>query len=333
MVTNPERMEAVYNDTYLLILDKKLAAIEPLIPFLNQLKNEGIGGLTIVASDIEQGAINALVQNKMRGVFNSLVVKAPGYGAQTRELLEDLAVLTGATVITEESNIQLHKMEKKYLGKVRKVISKQDKTTFIGGNGTKEDIKERVDLIKGQLEHATGGFDTERLQERLAKLTGGVAVMRVGAPTETEMKYLKLKLEDAVNATKAAVDSGIVLGGGMALYNTSLALASKDKKKLSSSERLGYEIVIEALQAPLRQILKNADIDPSVIEDVTKNGPKAGFDAKAGKVVKDMFKAGIIDPVLVTRTALERASSVAALAITTETVVAYVPQTADEKKS
>ena len=333
MVTDAERMEAVYENSYVLVIDKKLESIEPIVPLLNQLKQEGIGGLTIIAHDFDQAATGALVQNKMRNVFSGLAIKAPGYGNQTREMLEDLAILTGAEVIGQEGGVLLDKVQKKHLGRVRKVIAKQDKTTFIGGKGDKAAVKARVDLLQGQLDNADAGFDKERLQERLAKLTGGVAVLRVGAPTETEMKYLKLKIEDAVNATKAAVEHGIVPGGGMALFRVAKKLSvSVGKKKLSASERVGYEIVIGALVAPVLQILKNADVDPGVLEDL-EDDEKSGYDAKKGVIVKDMIKAGIIDPVLVTRTALERSASVAGLVITTETLIAYIPQKAEDKKS
>ena len=334
MITNSERMEAEYKDVPVLITDKKISSIKEILPLLERLAQTGRKDLVIVSDDCDGDALATFVVNKLRGAFNVLVVKAPGYGDRKKELLADIAVTVGAQVVSDELGRSLDKAEVAHLGKAARVVSTKDNTIFIGGKGAKEDIDARVASLKKQLENTDSKFDREKLEERIAKLAGGVAVIRVGAATETEMKYLKLKIEDAVNATKAAIEEGIVPGGGAALAKVSHLLAEKRAKNTKSSDRndvefeTGYAILLSALRAPLYRIAFNAgrEDDASVIVDRIAQGKSTeGFDAKGNSFV-DMLEAGIVDPVKVTRSGVQNAASAAAILLTTEAAVAEEPE-------
>jgi chaperonin GroEL len=333
MVTDPTRMEAIYNDPYILITDRKINSIQELLPVLEKLSQKGVKQIVIIADDIDGEALTTLVLNKLRATFNSVAIKAPGYGDKKLDTLEDIAVVTGGTVISEKTGLNLEKIELEMLGRASKVIATKDSTVIVGGKGAKKDIEKRVAEIRAQIKTTDSKFDKEKLEERLAKLQGGVAVIRVGAATETEMKYLKLKIEDAVNATKAAIEEGIVAGGGTALVRVSQKLTEKLKEyvaneKLNTAERAGYLILVLSLERPLRQIAENAGEDPGVAVMKIKESKKenAGYDAIKGEGVADMFIAGIVDPVKVTRTGLERAASAAAMLLTTEAAIAEEPK-------
>ena len=339
-VTNPERMEAEYRDPSILITDKKISTIKEVIPLLEKLAATGKKELVIIAEDIDGEALTTFVVNKLRGSFNVLGVKAPGFGDKKKEFLGDIAVTVGAKVISDEAGLSFEKAELTVLGHARKIVSTKDSTVIIGGKGKKADIEERIESLRAMRDNATSKFDKEKLDERIGKLTGGVAVIKVGAATETEMKYLKLKIEDAVNDTKAAIAEGIVVGGGASLAKVSKKLASsfKDSREAKSATEnaeaaeyaAGYNAVIEALQSPLRQIAKNAGKDEGVVvNEVLKGGANSGYDALKDEYVADMFEAGIIDPVRVTRVALENAASAVAILLTTEVAIAEEP----EKKS
>lgn len=330
MVTNPERMEAAYKNAHILITDKKISSVQEILPLLEKIAATGKKELVIIADDIEGEALATFVVNKLKGGFSVLAVKAPGYGDRKKEVLADIAVTTGGQLITDDVGLKLETVELSDLGQADRVVATKDNTVIVGGAGTKESIENRVKALKAQLETTTSKFDKEKIEERIAKLTGGVAVIRVGAATETEMKYLKLKIEDAVNATKAAIEEGIVPGGG-----TSLALASAiveksvlAKKDLSNEELVGYNIVLKALTVPLRQIADNAGkIDGAVVVDKVKAaGGNAGYDAQKGEMVADMIKAGIIDPVKVERAAVQHAVSAAAILLTSECAIADEPE-------
>ncbi len=330
MVTNPERMEAAYKNAHILITDKKISSVQEILPLLEKIAATGKKELVIIADDIEGEALATFVVNKLKGGFSVLAVKAPGYGDRKKEVLADIAVTTGGQLITEDVGLKLETVEIADLGHADRVVATKDNTVIVGGAGTKESIDNRVKALKAQLEAMTSKFDKEKVEERIAKLTGGVAVIRVGAATETEMKYLKLKIEDAVNATKAAIEEGIVPGGG-----TSLALASAvvektllKKTDLSNEELVGYKIVLKALTVPLRQIADNTGkIDGAVVVDKVKAaGGNAGFDAFKGIMVDDMIKAGIIDPVKVERAAVQHAVSAAAILLTSECAIADEPE-------
>lgn len=340
MITNPERMEAEYRDPAILITDKKVASIQEILPVLEKVAQTGKKDLVIIADDVEGEALTTFVLNKLRGAFNVLAVKAPGYGDRKKEYLSDIAVVTGATVISEEVGLKFDKVELSMLGKAARVVATKDKTLIVGGKGKKDAIEQRVSEIRRSLEMTESKFDREKLEERIAKLSGGVAVIRVGAATETEMKYLKDKIEDAVNATKAAIEEGIVPGGGTALVKVAKTLRerfSKSEAKKNSDDLVnfefasGYTIVLDALTAPLRHIAANAGKDgATVVHEVMSAKGFGGYDAANDAIVEDMVKQGIIDPVKVTRSGVQNAASAAAILLTTEAAVAEEPE---EKKA
>jgi chaperonin GroEL len=332
MITNVERMEAEFSDPAILVTDKKISSIKEILPLLEQLAQSGKKDLVIVAEDVDGEALNTFIVNKLRGTFNVLAVKAPGYGDRKKDILQDIAVTIGATVISEEVGLKFDKADLSMLGRARRVIATKDKTVVVGGKGKRQSIDARIAQLKAQRETLDSKYDREHLDQRIAKLSGGVAVIRVGAATETEMKYLKLKVEDAVNATKAAIEEGIVSGGGVALVKASGEVAKAlGKKALTKEQQLGYEIVLRALEAPARQIAVNSGKDDgSVIVDKIKHGKgNLGYDALKDEYVEDMIAAGIVDPVKVTRLGVENACSAAAILLTTEVAVADEPE---EKK-
>lgn len=328
MVTDSERMEAVYENVPVLITDKKISTVKEIVPLLESLAQSGTKDLVIIADDVDGEAMATFVLNKLRGGFNVLAVKAPGFGDRKKEQLADIAITVGAQVISEDLGIKLENADMSMLGKARKVIATKDSTVVIGGKGGKKEIEKRVAQLRTQLSRTESKFDKEKLEERVAKLSGGVAVIRVGAATETEMKYLKLKIEDAVNATKAAIEEGVVQGGGSALVKVAGVLAGKSIADGNTEMALGYRILIDALERPLKQIAANAGKgDGSVIVEKVKEGGKtAGYDALKDEIVTDMLKAGIIDPVKVTRSAVQNAASAAAMLLTTEAIVAEEPK-------
>ena len=326
MVTDTDKMEAVLDNAAILITDKKISVIQDLVPLLEQVMQNGMK-LLIVAEDIEGEALSTLIVNRLRGTLNVCAVKAPGFGDRRKEMLQDIAILTGGTVISSDLGYELKDATIQLLGSARQVKVGKENTTIVGGAGDKQAIADRVAQIRSQIASATSDFDREKLQERLAKLAGGVAVIKVGAATEVEMKDKKLRIEDALNATKAAVEEGIVAGGGTATIN---AIPAVDKlvSELEGDERTGAKIVRKALEAPLRQIAANAGLEGSVIiNNILQAGkPNYGYDAQKEEYVDDMIEAGIVDPTKVTRSALENASSVAAMVLTTESLVADLPE-------
>ncbi|MDQ5955307.1 MAG: chaperonin GroEL [Patescibacteria group bacterium] len=334
MVTDPGRMEAIFKDPLILITDKKVSSIQEVLPVLEKVAQSGKKDLVIIAEDIDGEALTTFVLNKLRGTFNVLGIKAPGYGDRKEEMLKDIAATTGAEVISEKTGTKFENATLQMLGKAGKIIATKEKTVIVDGKGNKKDIEARVEQIRAQIKNTDSKFDKENLEKRLAKLTGGVAVIRVGAATETEMKYLKLKIEDAVNATKAAIEEGIVPGGGTALVKAAQKVAegyAKSKEKMSQDQRVGFEVLLKALEMPLRQIAHNAGVDAGVVVDKVKNAKgNAGYDAVKDEVVADMLASGIIDPVKVTRTGLQRAASAAAILLTTEALIAEEPK--DEKE-
>ena len=322
MVTDNEKMVADLENPYILVTDKKISNIQDILPLLEEVLKTS-RPLLIIADDVAGEALPTLVLNKIRGTFNVVAVKAPGFGDRRKAMLEDIAVLTGATVITEDLGLELKDATMESLGQASKVTVDKDSTVIVEGAGSAEAIANRVNLIKSQLETTTSEFDREKLQERLAKLSGGVAVIKVGAATETALKEMKLRIEDALNATRAAVEEGIVAGGGTALVNVIAKVAELD---LEGDDATGRNIVLRALEEPVRQIAYNAGYEGSVIIDKLKNSPVGtGFNAANGEWV-DMVESGIIDPVKVTRSALQNAASVASLILTTEAVVAAKPE-------
>ena len=327
MVTDSEKMVAVVDDAYILITDKKISNIQELLPLLEQVVNSG-KKLVIIAEDIEGEALATLILNKLRGTFTCVGVKAPGFGDRRKEMLRDIAILTGGEVITEELGLDLKETTLEQLGRARQVKIEKENTIIVDGAGNKNDIKDRVSQIRTQIENTTSDFDREKLQERLAKLSGGVAVIKVGAATEIEMKEKKLRIEDALAATKAAVEEGIVAGGGVSLIN---AMKSVENllDKASGDEKTGISIVLKALEEPIRQIALNAGVEGSVIIDKIRRENKlgTGYDAKEDKFV-DMIQAGIVDPTKVTRSALQNAASVAAMVLTTESLVSDIKEPA-----
>ena len=327
MATDGDKMIAELDDPYILITDKKISAIQDLLPLLEQIVKTG-KKLLIIAEDIEGEALTTLILNKLRGTFNCVAVKAPGFGDRRKEMLQDIAILTGGQVITSDLGIELADATVEMLGTAKQVTVTKENTTIVDGAGKKNDIKDRVAQIRNAIENTTSEFDKEKLQERLAKLAGGVAVIKVGAATEIEMKEKKLRIEDALAATKAAVEEGIVPGGGTALINA-MAAVEKLIAKLEGDEKTGAKIVLRALEEPVRQIAANAGLEGSVIIDNirknTKNKKTYGFDAFKGEYT-DMIEAGIVDPAKVTRSALQNAASVAAMVLTTESLVTDIKE-------
>ena len=326
MVTDTDKMEAVLDDAVVLITDRKISVIQDLLPLLEQIVQNGMK-LLIIAEDIEGEALSTLIVNRLRGTFTVVAVKAPGFGDRRKEMLQDIAILTGGTVISSDLGYELKDATLQMLGRARQVKVTKENTTIVGGYGDKEAIHSRVAQIRNQIEAATSDFDREKLQERLAKLAGGVAVIKVGAATEVEMKDKKLRIEDALNATKAAVEEGVVAGGGTAPINA-IPAVKELCGSLEGDEKTGARIVLKALEAPLRQIAENAGLEGSVIIDkiVSAGKPNYGFDAQKEVFVDDMIAAGIVDPTKVTRSALENAASVAEMVLTTESLVADLPE-------
>ncbi|MEK7065832.1 MAG: chaperonin GroEL [Patescibacteria group bacterium] len=331
MITNADRMEAEYKDPLILITDKKISSVHDVLPLLEKLAQSGRKELVIIADDVDGEALATFVVNKLRGAFSVLAVKAPGYGDKKKEILQDIAILTGGMLITEDVGIKLESADVSKLGRAGKVIATKDATTIVGGKGKKTAIDERIGALKSALGKAEK-YGKDALSERIAKLSGGVAVIKVGAATETEMKYLKLKIEDAVNATKAAIEEGIVAGGGSALIRAAAKVRGKTLKSAVTSFAkefaVGVNILLSALEAPLKQIAVNSGRKKGsmIVEEVKRGKNNAGYDALTDEVVSDMIAAGIIDPVKVTRSCVENAASAAAMLLTTEVAIAEEPK-------
>ncbi len=328
MVTDTERMEAVLEKPYILITDKKISSLQEIMPLLEKVVKSGNKNLVIIADEVEGEALATLVVNKLRGIFNVLAVKAPGFGDRRKEMLEDIAAVINAEVVSEERGMKLENSDISVLGEAKRIIANKDNTTIVGGIGSKSEIEKRIKQIKAQLEKTESEFDREKLQERLAKLSGGVAVIKVGAATEVEMKEKKFKIEDAISATKAAIEEGIVSGGGVALFEAAREIKNS---KLAGAvefgdEAKGINLVVNALESPISVIAKNANKDDSeVIQAISNKEKGIGFNAVTGEYV-DMVKDGIIDPLKVTRTALQNAVSVASMLLTSEVLVADLPE-------
>lgn len=327
MVTDADKMEAVYDDAYILITDKKISSIQEILPLLEQIVKMG-KKLVIIAEDVEGEALTTIILNNLRGTFKVAAVKAPGFGDRRKEMLKDIAVLTGGEVISSELGLELSETQLTQLGQAKQVVIQKENTIIVDGAGDKDAIKSRVAQIRNAIENTTSDFDREKLQERLAKLAGGVAVIKVGAATEVEMKEKKLRIEDALAATKAAVEEGIVAGGGTAFINA-IPAVSKMINGLEGDEKTGAKIILKALEAPVRQIAENAGLEGSVIVDKIIRSRKAGYGFDAyNETYCDMIPAGIVDPTKVTRSALQNAASVAAMVLTTESLVADIKEDA-----
>ncbi len=323
MVTNAERMESEFEDPYILITDKKISSIQDILPILEKIAQTGKKELVIIADDVDGEALATLLVNKLRGIFNTLAIKAPGFGDRKKETLEDIAAVTGAKVVSEEIGLKLDKVELDVLGSARKVVSTKENTTIVDGKGKKEDIEARIGQIKNEIKLSTSDFDKEKLQERLAKLSGGVAVIKVGAASEVEQKAVQRKTEDALNATRAAIEEGILPGGGVALLRSVVALADLH---LEGDEKTGMNILKAALEKPIKQIAENAGVDGAVVaEEVKKHQGSFGFNAETLQY-EDLIQSGIIDPTKVVRSALENSTSAAAMILTIEAVVAEKPE-------
>lgn len=325
MVTDTDKMEAVYDDAFVLITDKKISSIQEILPLLEQIVKMG-KKLVIIAEDVEGEALTTIILNNLRGTFKVAAVKAPGFGDRRKEMLKDIAVLTGGEVITSELGLELSETTVDQLGMAKQIVIQKENTIIVDGAGDKDAIKSRVAQIRAAIETSTSDFDREKLQERLAKLAGGVAVIKVGAATEIEMKEKKLRIEDALAATKAAVEEGIVAGGGTAYINA-IPVVEKMIPSLDGDEKTGAKIILKALEAPVRQIAENAGLEGSVIVDKIRRSRKVGYGFDAyNEVYTDMIPAGIVDPTKVTRSALQNAASVAAMVLTTESLVADIPE-------
>jgi chaperonin GroEL len=322
-ITNADRMESVIEEPYIIITDKKVSAVSDVLPVLEKLLQVGKKNVVVIAEDVEGEALATMVVNKLRGTLNVLTIKAPGFGDRRKAMLEDIAILTGGSVISEETGRKLDSATIEDMGQARRVTSTKDDTTFVEGKGSEDAIKARINQIKTQIEETTSEFDKEKLQERMAKLSGGVAVVKVGAATEIELKERKGRVEDALSATRAAVEEGIVPGGGVALVRARRAL---DKLKLQGDEAVGANIVNKSLEVPLRLIVENAGQEGAVVLDaVRQHDDDYGYDAEIGEYAQ-MLQQGIVDPVKVTRSALQNAASVAAMVLTTESMITELPE-------
>lgn len=331
MVTDPDNMESIVNDAFILITDKKLSSAAEVLPAIEKLAMTGKKEVVVIAEEVDGDALSTFVLNKVRGVFNILAVRAPGFGNNKKDILQDIAILTGATVISDDTGITFDKVGLEHFGRATKVVSTKDSTIIVGGRGKKSSIESRIKTLSNELSKSEGKFDKEALEQRVAKLTGGVSVIKVGAATETEMKYLKDKIDDAVRATKASIEEGIVAGGGSSLAKVALKLSVKLEEFptgiMARDEAIGYRLVINSLTAPIAQIIENSGRKDAVliINKIQEGGKNAGYDAVNGIIVEDMVAAGIVDPVKVTRLALENAVSAAGILLTTEAAVADIP--------